>query len=158
MEPSSASRYTTAVMGRLFAVRWRSFRLGDVASVRQEIASARRRVGHPLVYLSLIPASNRAFSAIEIVGLTDFVREILTQDCESIHHVIDGDGFIASARRSIITSIALASSHPKVFQVHASLEAAIGVIAITLGESAEELLTKARARDLEFPPKADAQL
>jgi hypothetical protein len=156
MPTAPEQRYTTGVIGHVFVVRWRSFRLADVTAVRGEIAAARRTAGHRLVYLSLVPSSNRAFSAIEIVGLTDFVRDLLVRDCESIHHVIDGDGFIASARRSIVTSMALAATNPRAFRVHASLEEALGVIAADVGGSKDALLAEARARDLSFPASPEA--
>jgi hypothetical protein len=142
--------YVSGSIGRIFIVRWRHYRLADVAIVKSEIAELRRLVGGRLVYLSLIPDGAHTFSAYEIDALSTFVRELLERDCESIHHVVAGEGFVASARRSLITKIALESARPKLFHVYESLDEALGAIARARGESKQALLEDARARGLDF--------
>jgi hypothetical protein len=142
--------FVSGSIGRIYVVRWRHYRLADVPIVRSEIAELRRLVGGRLVYLSLIPDGAHTFSAHEIDALSGFVRELLERDCESIHHVVAGEGFVASARRSLITKIALESARPKLFHVYESLGEALGAIAKTRGESKQALLEQARARNLDF--------
>ncbi|HEY8038482.1 MAG TPA: hypothetical protein VIF15_01760 [Polyangiaceae bacterium] len=152
--PPSRPRYVTAVMGRVFAVRWRHFDPPDLARVRAEIADVRRILGRPLTYLSLVPASARTFSPGELEALADYLRDLLAHDCERIHHVIAGQGFAASARRSIVTNLALALVNPGVFHTHATLEEALTSIAGMIGVKEDQLLRDARAKGLAFPHRA----
>jgi hypothetical protein len=151
-----APPYVSAVLGRAFAVRWRVFTLHALGSVRDEVAEARRIAERPLVYLALIPSSPRAFTAAERDILASYVRDLLAQDCVSIHHVIDGDGFAASARRSILTNLAVASAHPRAFHTHASLRQALATVAEEIGDTAERLLAEAAKRGIPFPPREGA--
>ena len=146
----SGPRFVTATIQQLYAVRWSRFRLADLVAVRAEVASARIRARQELVYLSVVPASNRAFSQQEHAALGAYVKDLLT-DCVSIHHVVDGEGFVASARRSIVTQLALASARPDAFFTHATLEEAAAVIAPRLRMSSFALLDEARAHDLALP-------
>lgn len=141
--------YLAATIGRVFIVRWRGFELGDLAHVRREIAEARTVVGKPLVYLSLIPGDSRTFSAEERGTLLAFVTDIFP-DCESVHHVIDGEGFMSSARRSIVTNLAIRTPHPGAFSTYATLEEAIDAIAPIVGIPQDELTRQALARNVAF--------
>jgi hypothetical protein len=134
----------------VFAVRWRVFTLEALAELRREISRARGIVGRRLVYLSLIPASPRDFSAEERVALGAFVRDLLVHDCASLHHVIDGAGFYASARRSIVTALAVATARPEDFGTHATLEDALAALAPAVGAPASVLLEDARKRGIPF--------
>ena len=143
-------RYVTASIDRLYAVRWVGFRVSYLDAVRDEILEMHARLRRPLLYLSLIPTSNRAFTEQERLVLAGYIKELAVA-CESIHHVIDGAGFVASARRSIVTQLALHSSRPDIFFTHATLEEAASVIAPKLRMSSLALLDQARAHDLAFP-------
>lgn len=146
--------YVSGVLGRVFAVRWRVFTLPALVALREEIAEARLILGRPLVYLSLIPSSPRTFTPAEREALASFVRGLLVEDCSSIHHVIDGDGFAASARRSIVTNLAIASAHPAAFHTHATLEEALTAVAEEIGGSSDELMAAVAARDIPFRRRA----
>jgi hypothetical protein len=151
MPPSEPSRYVSASFDRLFAVRWRDYRPEDLAAVHRSIAEMHRIVARPIIYLSLIPDSPRVFTETERFMLGEFLRELLTSGCGAIHHVIDGAGFVASSRRSILTNMALATAQPAAFKTHATLEDAIGDIAVVLRRVPAELLADAKARGLAFP-------
>ena len=135
--------YVAGVFEGVFAVRWRLFTLQALGKLRAEIAKARRLLGRRLVYLSLIPASPHDFSEAERKVLASFVKELLVHDCDSIHHVIAGAGFAASARLSIVTALALAATRPEAFHTHASLEAALVAIAAETAQPADRLMAEA---------------
>lgn len=145
--------FVTGVLGRVFVVRWVRFTLGALTTVRREIASSRRTVGRRLVYLSLIPATRHAFTDAERDALGAYVRDLLVRDCVSIHHVIAGAGFAASARRSIVTNLALSAARPEAFFTHASLEEALLAIADEVGKPGEELVEAAKGRGLGWPAR-----
>ena len=144
--------FVTCTIGRIFAVRWVVFTLPALAEVRARITDTRKTLGKRLAYLSLIPSSPRSFTAAERELLASFVRDLLVEDCGSIHHVIEGAGFAASARRSIVTSLALASTEPQAFHTYATLGEALRSLAADLGESPEALVAEATKGDLPFPP------
>jgi hypothetical protein len=150
MTPSEPSRYVTATFGWLFAVRWRAFELEDLLAVRKRIGEVRRILGRPVIYLSLIPEGPRTFTVEERTALVDFLRDLLARDCSSIHHVIDGTGFAASTRRSIVTNMAIAAADPGRFRTYATLEEALGEISAELNRPPAELIDDARARGLAF--------
>ena len=102
------------------------------------------------MYLSLIPASPHDFSEAERKVLASFVKDLLEHDCDSIHHVIAGAGFAASARLSIVTALALAATRPEAFHTHASLEAAVAAIAAETGQPADHLMAEASRRGIPF--------
>lgn len=141
---------TSAIFGRVFAVRWHAFSLNALAEVRREVAVAHHTAGRPLAYLSLIPSSPRDFSDGERQALAAYVRDLLAGDCVSLHHVIEGAGFAASARRSIVTGLALAASRPEAFHTYATLQAAIDAIALEIGERPADLLDETRRRGISF--------
>lgn len=148
-------RYVTGVFEGVFAVRWRIFTLPALAELREEVSQTRRNAGRRVVYLSLIPPSPHDFTDGERNVLASFVRDLLVHDCASIHHVIGGAGFTASARRSIVTGLALVVARPDAFHTHSSLEAALAGIAEETGVSADVLLADATSHDIPFPAKRD---
>jgi hypothetical protein len=150
MPPSEPSRYVAASFDQLLVVRWRDYRPDDLAAVRRRIAEMHRMLARPILYLSLIPDSPRVFSEAERAALADYLRDLLACGCGVIHHVIDGEGFVASSRRSIVTNMALATARPEVFETHATLEDALAEIAGLLGRVPSELIADAKARGLAF--------
>jgi hypothetical protein len=143
--------FVTGVLGRVFLVRWVNFHLAALQAVREEIAASRRTVGRRLVYLSLIPATRRDFSDPERDALAAYVRDLLVHDCASVHHVIAGTGFAASARRSIVTNLAVSAARPELFHTHASLEDALLAIASEVGKPGDHLVEWAKRRELRWP-------
>jgi hypothetical protein len=145
--------FVTGVLGRVFVVRWVRFTLDALTAVRGEVAASRLTIGRRLVYVSLIPATPRAFSDAERVALGAYVRDLLVHDCVSIHHVIAGTGFAASARRSIVTNLALSAARPEVFFTYASLEEALLAVAREVGKPGDELVEAAKSRGLGWPER-----
>ena len=143
--------FVTGVLGRVFLVRWVRFDLAALRAVREEVAASRRTVGRRLVYLSLIPATRRVFSDAERDALAAYVRDLLVHDCASIHHVIAGAGFAASARRSIVTNFALSATRPELFLTHATLVDALHAVASEVGKPGDDLVEWATRRALRWP-------
>jgi len=148
---SARARYVTGTFGRLFVVRWRVFVLEHLSVVRRRISQARRAAGAPIAYLSLIPSSPRDFTDEERGALAEYLRQLLSGDCATIHHVIEGEGFVASARRSIVTNLALATAQRGAFHTYATLEEAIEEIAAELRAPKQQLLDEVRSAGLAFP-------
>lgn len=112
--------FTASTRECVLYVSWRGFAAADLPRVVEQLAALRRATGGPVVYLSRIPADNRVFTDEEREGLLVFLRMILPS-CSTIHHVVEGDGFVRSARTSIVTNMALSTSRPRDFYTHATL-------------------------------------
>lgn len=146
--------YVAGSIDRIFMVRWRSFEVPDLARVRAEIGAARKLAQQPIVYLSLIRASTRVFTEEERHALLGFLTDLLA-DCASIHHVIDGEGFVSSARRSIVTNLARSTPRASDFYTYATLEAAMVSIGKLVNARSDELMREARAQGVAFRENRD---
>lgn len=153
--------YLLTIRGPVAYVSWRGLRPGDLDAVRGEIANLRRRRAAPVVYLSRIPGSGGAFTEEERRVLTEFLIS-LVPECAAIHHVIEGEGFLVGARRAIVTTMAQATSRPRIFHTHAkfaeaaaSIGAVYGVDLSDLAESPASLPPSA-TRVKSVPPAAGA--
>jgi hypothetical protein len=147
---SEPTRYLTGNFDRVFVVRWRAFRLEDLAAVRARIAELRHTLARPVVYLSLIPDSPRSFTDAEREALQRYLEDLLSGDCKSIHHVVAGEGFQASARRSIVTNMALGTTRPGAFRTYSTLPDAVAAISDELQIPARDLLEQIAAQGLSF--------
>jgi hypothetical protein len=108
-------------------VSWRGFTSRELREVTEELAEMQRTSGKPVAYLSRIPAGAYVFTDGDQAVLLRFLQTILAY-CATIHHIVDGDGFIKSARLAIVTNLALATARPRDLHTHASIEDAAEVI------------------------------
>ncbi len=106
--------------------------------------------GSPVVYLSLIPESPRSFTDPEREALQRYLEDLLSGHCQSIHHVVAGQGFQASARRSIVTHLALGTTRPDAIRTYSTLPEAIGAIGDELQIPARALLEDVQAQGLDL--------
>ena len=140
------------VRGPVVYANWRGFSLADLRNVIDRVTALHAALGRPVVYLARIPASARIFSQDEHSALLEFLAAILPH-CATIHHVIEGDGFIKSARQAVVMNMAAATSRPRAFYTHATFAAAASLIGemhnVDLGP-----LVKERDRD-DAPSSAD---
>ena len=119
--------FTLTVRAPVVFVSWRGFSADDLRMVCEQIASVRHGGREPAVYVSRIPASSYVFSDAEQRLLQGFLLKILP-DCASIHHVVEGDGFIRSARIATANNLARSTPRPRAFHTHATVEAAARVV------------------------------
>jgi hypothetical protein len=104
-------------------VSWRGFTKDDLDSVATRIADLRRETSIGVVYVSRLPGHGSVFTDDDHAVLLRFLLDILPS-CASIHHVIEGDGFLKSARRATVTNMALATPRPRDFYTYATLDEA----------------------------------
>lgn len=126
-------------------VSWRGFSADDLRAVSEQIASVRHGLRKPAVYVSRIPASSYVFSDAEQRVLHAFLLKILP-DCASIHHVVEGDGFVRSARMATVNNLARGTPRPRAFHTHASVEEAARIVKGLCGVDLDDLRPS--------PPKA----
>jgi hypothetical protein len=106
---------------------WRGFTAEELRDVASRITDLRRTLGRPVVYLARIPAGGGTFTAEDNVVLQHYLVGILPY-CATIHHVIEGDGFVKSARMATVNNFARATTRTRDFIVHETLEGAFASI------------------------------
>ncbi len=129
--------YRVTIKPPVLYASWRGFTAAELHEVAGKIAELHRTTGHPVAYLSRIPAAERAFSDDEQRAMLDFLHAALPH-CAAIHLVLEGDGFLKSARLAIATKLALATPRPRDIHAHASLEDGLRSIKTTYGVEVEE--------------------
>ena len=146
-------RCEITVRGPVVFADWRGFSLADLRAVIERIVGLRNALGTQVVYLSRIPSNARIFTKEENAALLEFLNTILPY-CAAIHHVIEGDGFVKSARQAVVMNMAAATSRPRIFFTHPSLGAAAAIIKDTY--KVDLGVDRPRERD-EVPPSSSLE-
>ena len=146
--------YRLTIKPPVLFVSWNGFTASELRDVTDRLAEMRRASGRPVAYLSRIPAGNYVFTESDQAVLLRFLQTILAS-CATIHHVIEGDGFVKSARLAIVTNLALATTRPRDLHTHASLADAVRVVkelyAVRLRRREQRVRQPTRARVGRFP-------
>jgi hypothetical protein len=124
--------YSVTIKPPVMFVAWRGFSPGDLREISDRLAEMRRTSGHPVVYLARIPAEPHLFTDDDKRVLLAFLNGILSS-CATVHHVIEGDGFLKSARLAFVTNLATATLRPRDFHVHGTLEEGLRAIKTVYG-------------------------
>lgn len=140
--------FATKTGGPVLYVSWRGFTVSDLDAVTAQVTELRRAVGADIVYVARLPGDGRVFSDDDHAVLLRFLLTILPS-CASIHHVVEGDGFLKSARHAIVTNMAHATPRPRDFHAHATIAEAAAFIMHATGVDVREL-----ARGDSTPPSS----
>lgn len=130
--------FATKSRGPVLYVSWRGFTQSDLDAVAAHVTDLRRSSGTDVVYVARLPGDGRAFSDDDHAVLLRFLLTILPS-CVSIHHVIEGDGFLKSARHAIVNNMALATPRPRDFYAHATIAEAAAFIMHATGVDLRDL-------------------
>ena len=126
---SEPMAYLSALVGRTYVLRWLTPPdLQDLRTLGPEIADYRKRVGEPLVCLSILP-NNLSPPEADVRREMETLTKIWMNTCEVIHVFVGGEGFKPAIIRSIVSAFALATRKRGLVQVHGTLEAALSKIA-----------------------------
>jgi hypothetical protein len=122
--------FKSTIRGPVLYVSWRGLSRDDLREVTASLARVRASIGRGAIYLARIPYDNSMLTSDELAVLHEFLVGILAS-CASIHHVVEGDGFVKSARRAIVTNLALGTPRPRDFYTHSTMaEAAATILAL----------------------------
>jgi hypothetical protein len=119
--------FRIAIVDNVVYTSWSGFTTGDLRDLAGRISDLRRTTGRPVVYVARIPGGGPAFTAEEQVVLLEYLKEILPF-CAALHHIIEGDGFVKSARLATVNNLARATSRARDFVVHETLDGAFAAI------------------------------
>ena len=134
--------YQSLVVDRVFFVRWQSPVMSDVLPLLRAVQKAAAKVGGPVVGVSILPEDSPP--------PTDDVRKAMARSMEdmlaatdSLHFIMEGDGFRHSIGRNALATILLFSANRKRIFVHPTVHAALTSVANKLTKSVPEILDAA---------------
>jgi hypothetical protein len=90
----------------------------DIARVVQALHSAREEQGSPVLFLARVPAEAPAPDRNTRKHIDRALPAFLA-DCSSYHVVMEGEGFFAAIKRSVLTSSLQPIWRRRMFYVHA---------------------------------------
>jgi hypothetical protein len=142
--PFSTGRYRRVFVGRVLIVRWYgAVEPGDFTSLMNECGRYMGQTGAKVVHLAIQSPTHPPLSA-EVRAEAIRVMRAAFKYCESIHNVIESQGFAASVIRSVVLAISMAAGlRGKVF-IYTSLDDAFSDVAPRVPLPKTELLLRAR--------------
>jgi hypothetical protein len=127
--------------GAVFAV-WGQPTQADVVRVHEELKRAAHEAGHPIVYITRVPADAPAPDE-ELRNFLSAHLPTMTQSCSSYHVIMEGDGFVAALKRAVLTSLLQPIWKKKMFYVHARAEDVLPSLSGPGRTAAERVLHRA---------------
>jgi hypothetical protein len=113
--------YSLTIKPPVLFASWRGYTPSELREVADRLAEVRRSSGRPVAYIAQLPASGHVFTESDQGVLLGFLQTILPS-CATIHHIIEGDGFLKSGRLAIVATLAQSTPRPRDFYTHATLE------------------------------------
>jgi hypothetical protein len=132
--------FKLAVKENVVYASWRGFTADELREVGLRISDLRRALGQPVVYVARIPAGGGGFTHEEHTTLLEFLLSILPY-CATVHHVLEGDGFVKSARRATLTNLANATPRSRDFHAHELLDGAFSTIRTMYGVDLRDVVS-----------------
>ena len=134
--------YQSLVVDRVFFVRWQAPAMSDVLPLLRAVQKATARVGMPVIGISILPEDSPP--------PTDDVRKAMARSMDdllaatdSLHFIMEGEGFRHSIGRSALATILLFSANRKKVFVHPSVQLALTGFASKLTKPVAEILETA---------------
>lgn len=135
-----------SVRGAVFAL-WGLPTKQDVDQLLAALQAEARECGHPVIYISRVPANQPAPSG-EVRKYLGQQVPILAQVLSSCHVVLEGEGFAAALKRGVLTGLFQLSPRRTVFFVHPVASEVPRSLDRALARVAQQLLEVAKARGL----------
>ncbi|HSY25241.1 MAG TPA: hypothetical protein VK841_24115 [Polyangiaceae bacterium] len=104
---------------RVMLVVWGTPELPDFQRILSRLAGLHASVG-PIVFIARVPA-NAAPPDEKMRKEVSRMLPLIASHCASYHAVFEGVGFVASAKRAILSTMFLMSAGRKRYHVHASV-------------------------------------
>ncbi|HEU4412933.1 MAG TPA: hypothetical protein VFS43_47265 [Polyangiaceae bacterium] len=143
-EPFVTERYRRVYIGRVLIVRWLgAVAPGDFTDIVHESGRYFAQTGAKILHLSIQSASHPPLTS-EVRAEAVRVMSTAFKYYESIHNVIESQGFTASVIRSVVLAISMATGlRGKVF-TYTSIDDALDDVSARASVGKLELLNKAR--------------
>jgi hypothetical protein len=136
----------TECRGAVFAV-WGQPTQEDILRVHERIKRVAHQAGHPIVYVTRVPADAPAPDD-DVRRYLSTVLPTMTRSCSSYHVIMEGAGFFAALKRGVLTSLLQPIWKKKVFHVHAEANEVPESLSGSDRLAAERILHQARSLGL----------
>lgn len=104
--------------GAVFAL-WGQATLADIDEVLNQVRSAAKASGRPIVYITRLPV-DAPVPESDVRKRLDQAMPSIRAVCASYHVILEGDGFLASVKRAILASLMQFGWQKDTFFIHAS--------------------------------------
>jgi hypothetical protein len=132
--------------GAVFAV-WGKPTTSDMDRVLAALRAGTDQCGHPVVYITRVPADAPPPDAVARARHDELMPGIL-KVCSSYHVVLEGEGFGAAVKRGILTGLFQLSWRRTTFFVHADVKEVSKNVAPPCRAAVNAILRVARDRGL----------
>ena len=119
----------------------------DVERVRLAVAAAADAYQQPIVYVTRVPSKAPAPDE-PVRRHLDAVLPEIARRCSSYHVILEGAGFIAAVKRSVLTNLLQPIWRPRKFYVHAHATEVPPHLDATEQVNVNALLKRAQRHDL----------
>lgn len=121
---------------------WGEPTLADVERVLAELRACYTRARGPVVYVTRAPSDAPA-PAPEVRAYLNSVMPVITTLCSSYHVVLEGSGFMAAVKRSVLLSLFQVSPRRNTFFVHSTVKEVAKKLAPEKHATLKKLLQRA---------------
>jgi hypothetical protein len=132
--------------GAVFSV-WGKPARGDMDRVVETLGEAAAHAGAPVTYITRVPVDAPAPDA-DVRQYLDSLMPRVVECCETYHVILEGSGFLAAVKRSVLVGIFQIRWRNGTFFVHADISEVTSKISRERRPGVEALLERARAMGL----------
>lgn len=136
-----------AAINRGFVVRWLAPTLADVRHATVALDCAVRDAGRPVIFVGVIPVDSDPPAPATRHAL-DAALAHACATCESVHFIVEGDGFRHAVLRSILAANILATGRRGMVFVSSDVAGAIARVPPARRLELGAIMTLAAARNL----------
>jgi hypothetical protein len=114
----------TGLVPPVFFVRWETPQITDIIRIKTELAKAYDANHGPVIYVTIAPEDSAPPDEAMRKGFVDSMEEVLKY-CDTMHFVMEGQGFKHSILRSALATVLLVRAQRTRTFVHRSLDEAL---------------------------------
>jgi len=129
---------------RVVLVVWGTPELDDLVQLEQTICAVYEERG-PVVFIARVPPSAPPPDELFRAELTKVLGRFMSR-LVSYHAVVEGRGFFAAAKRTVLATIFLMSGQSRAFNVHATVEEVLPAVPPGYREEVRSALSYFRLR------------
>jgi hypothetical protein len=108
------------VHGRVMLAVWGRPEMDDIVACRAAVSSLHKQCG-PVVFISRVPSNEAAPDDQVRDAITELLGEFMS-DLASFHAVLEGRGFFAAAKRTVLATVFLMTGKRLKYHVHSTLD------------------------------------
>jgi hypothetical protein len=132
--------------GAVFSV-WGEPSRADIDRVAEAMRTARANAGEQITYVTRVPMDAPAPEP-EVRRRLDALMPMVVENCATYHVILEGGGFLAAVKRSVLVSIFQIRWRSGTFFVHSNCDEVLAAVSPSRRAGVEALLKRAREQGL----------